>query len=132
MVACNDSGEKAAATDTMVMDKPVEATGNENTTTVYAGTLPCADCEGIETTITLHTDHTFEQQSVYKTNRPGEKEFADSGTWMNHDGGIIHLKNKSSAGTMYIKTDSTLVQLDGDGKRIEGPVADKFILKKIN
>ena len=32
---------------------------------VYAGTLPCADCPGIQTRLTLGNDGTFEKQSRY-------------------------------------------------------------------
>jgi uncharacterized lipoprotein NlpE involved in copper resistance len=29
------------------------------------GTLPCADCEGIRTTITLREDETFDRERLY-------------------------------------------------------------------
>jgi hypothetical protein len=32
---------------------------------------------------------------------------------------------------MYIKTDSSLIQLGMDGKKIEGKLADKYVLKKM-
>lgn len=32
---------------------------------VYEGTLPCADCEGIETTLTLNADNTYQLHSNY-------------------------------------------------------------------
>lgn len=33
---------------------------------VYQGVLPCADCEGINTTLTLNNDGTFELEQAYK------------------------------------------------------------------
>ena len=49
-----------------------------HTTTRYRGMLPCADCTGIKTTLTIKGDHTYQLQSFY-INRG--TPFTESGTW---------------------------------------------------
>lgn len=51
----------------------------------YTGTLPCADCGGIETELTLFTGPTGQQQYILKrtyiTTRDGDKSSWVSGPW---------------------------------------------------
>lgn len=47
----------------------------------YRGTLPCADCAGIETSLFLDADGTFVLQRQYQTERPGNHTFAVYGKW---------------------------------------------------
>lgn len=46
---------------------------------VYEGTLPCADCVGINTKLELFQDKTYRLAELYLTNRPGQKLFEYSG-----------------------------------------------------
>lgn len=40
---------------------------------VYAGTLPCADCSGIQTQLTLYIDMTYEVKEIYQGKGKGNK-----------------------------------------------------------
>lgn len=129
IASCNSNSSPIAATDsafkTEVPRTPVIKAEN------YVGTLPCADCEGIDVTLQLKDDATYIMNSVYKGSRvdSSNNHFVDKGTWsMNGDDTII-LSTKGNT-TKYIKTNDELIQLDGDGKRITGPLADDFILHK--
>ena len=56
---------------------------------------------------------------------------SDTGTWMKHGPDMIHLQGLKDQPTMYMQTDSSLIQLDMSGKRIEGKLAEKYILKRL-
>ena len=93
---------------------------------IYAGTLPCADCEGIQTEVALNDDDTFVVKQTYL----GKKEtIEDKGKIMWHDGTIAHLKGKTV--DMKLKVgENQLIFLDQEGKEITGPLKDKYIFKK--
>jgi len=128
--ACNSSPEGVAATDSAfktVVPKTAMINAEE-----YVGTLPCADCEGIDVSLQLNkNDETYIMSSVYKGSRvdSSNSSFKDTGTWNMHGTDTLILLNKTSS-VKYIKTDSTLTQLDGDGNVITGPLANMFILHK--
>lgn len=124
----------AANSDSTNADSVVITATPAVTSTHYAGTVPCADCTGIETEITLTSDYTYSIHSIYtgrKSTGPGSNEFSETGKWMLHGENTIHLADRKNGPSMYERTDSSLVQLDMKGKKITGKLADKYILKKI-
>lgn len=94
----------------------------------YKGTLPCADCEGIETTVVLNKDHTFERTTVYKGKESGN--FNDKGkfSW-GKDGRAITLEIKEENPVYKVK-EGSIVLLDQEGKENTGELADLYILRK--
>ncbi len=96
----------------------------------YTGVLPCADCPGIKTTLTLNNDNTYSLKMDYLERKSSFKEEGEF-KW-NTTGSKITLypKEKNSASTSYQVGENKLFQLDGDGNRITGELADKFILTK--
>src|SRR5688572_21155199 len=58
-------GDPAPATDTTVPAKDTLAPVAVNWTGYYTGTLPCADCSGIETTLWVRSDSSFVLQQKY-------------------------------------------------------------------
>jgi hypothetical protein len=100
----------------------------------YSGVVPCADCESIEVIINLFDDNSFEKRSLYsgrKSTGPGSNEIVENGTWMMH-GDTLHLVEVSAGPNRYIRTDSSIIQLDMDGNKISGALADKYVLKRVN
>jgi heat shock protein HslJ len=96
---------------------------------IYTGTLPCADCEGIATTITLNKDLTYKISTVYKGKSFKIYEDAGKFTW-NEAGSIVQLEGITNAPNRYLVGENQLIQLDMDGNRITGSLADKYILLK--
>lgn len=95
---------------------------------VYEGTTPCADCPGIKTSIQLNYNNTFSYKAEYLERNT---VLEDSGSIMWHDNGsIVHLK-ANSVNVKYIVGENILIQLDGDGNKIEGPLSAQFNLKKV-
>ena len=135
LAACGNqqvAEDKPTVVDSVVADTIVSAP--PITATNYAGTLPCADCAGIQTELTLRSDSTWSMHIIYDkrpAKGPGSNEFNESGKWMVHGSDTVHLMGRTDAPSMYIKTDSALIQLGMDGKKIEGKLAAKYVLKKM-
>lgn len=129
LAACNSTPGNTASTDssnkTVAPQTPIVNTEN------YVGILPCADCEGINISLQLNNDSSYIMNSVYEGNRvdSSHNQFEDTGKWSIHANDTLYLSNKNQT-TKYIKTDTTLTQLDGDRKLITGPLAKMFILYK--
>lgn len=94
----------------------------------YKGSLPCADCEAIETTILLSED-SYVKETVYKGK--SKEVFKETGTYTwNEAGNTITLLN-SAVPNQYFVGENVLFHLDADGKRIEGDFASKYQLSKV-
>ena len=48
---------------------------------IYMGTLPCADCSGIEYTLTMNPDSTFVLKSTYLGKPADRNVFIEAGSW---------------------------------------------------
>ncbi|MDR1707333.1 copper resistance protein NlpE [Dysgonomonas sp.] len=93
----------------------------------YTGELPTASGEGMAVSLTLE-DSTY----VKKTEYIGKKEiFEDKGkyTW-NAEGNIVILDGINDAPNRYFVGENTLTQLDMEGNKITGDMADLYILRK--
>ncbi|MFD1771875.1 copper resistance protein NlpE [Sphingobacterium suaedae] len=96
-------------------------------TGTYEGTIPCADCPGIKTTIILHDDETFQVTSEYLDR---DLKVEDTGKLMWHDhGSVIHLTGKETDIKLKVG-ENQLFQLDQDGRMITGDLAENYIYKK--
>ena len=93
----------------------------------YVGSLPCADCEAIETTIIL-TDDSFVKEVVYKGK--SKEIFRESGSFeWNKEGNTITLVGIEKP-NQYFVGENVLFHLNTDGKRIEGDLASNYELRK--
>jgi copper homeostasis protein (lipoprotein) len=112
-------------------ENPVQtATNSIDYLGIYKGTLPCADCAGIDTSIELSEDFSFTMVTKYKGK--GAKPIETKGTFRwNANGNTITLNNGADLIQQYLVTENTLTKLDSDGKKIEGKLADQYILKKV-
>ena len=130
LASCNSNKNGIALTDSSykieVPKTPVVNTEN------YVGTLPCADCEGIAVSLQLNRDSTFIMNSVYRGSRVDSlnNHINEMGSWRLHEPDTLYLVDANRHLTKYIKTDTALIQLDGDGKIITGPLASMFVLHK--
>lgn len=93
----------------------------------YEATVPCADCPGIKTSITLNNDKTFSITEEY-LDRNSKNQDKGTFAW-DATGSMITLKGKS-ANYKYKVGENILIQLDMEGKEIDGPNKDLYIFKK--
>lgn len=96
----------------------------------YKGVTPCADCEGIETEITLNTDLTFTLKIEYLGKGDGSV-FQEAGSFVwDKTGGIISLEGLKGRPSQYKVGENRLFQLDMEGNVITGDLAEKYVLTK--
>ena len=96
----------------------------------FSGTLPCADCPGIDTTLQLRADNTFALGETYRERKvtPSRLE----GTWTAEEGGSrirLDPNSKSEQDRLYaVVSRDQLTQLDQAGKPVPGAL--DFSLKR--
>ncbi len=97
----------------------------------YFATLPCASCEGIETWVTLNQDGTFELKTHHMgLNDDREEIFTGKFIW-DETGSMVTLQGLiGGAPGKYKVGENQIWHLDHEGNRIEGDLADHYILKK--
>jgi heat shock protein HslJ len=115
--------------DTPVADGAHNSRNSLDWPGTYTGTVPCADCEGIRTAITLRADGTFERELLYlgKSTTP----MRDSGQFnWNDAGSIVTLASAGGSTQMYQVGENLLFHLDRAGNRISGDLADRYVLRQ--
>ena len=96
----------------------------------YLGIVPCADCDGVETRITLFADTSYQLVNNYIGKNPKDTaglNVAKTGRFTLHND-TVHLVGFESK---FLRTDTALIQLDASGQLFAGKLADKYILKKV-
>lgn len=108
------AAESAGASS--VAEVPFDVKGFAGT---FSGTLPCADCPGIDTTITLKPDGTYAVHEVYQ-GKPGS--FDSDGTWTAEENGQrvrLDPNSKSEQDRVFaVKSNDEIESLDIEGKPI--------------
>lgn len=95
----------------------------------YHGTLPCADCEGIHTTVTLNADGSFHIREEYLKNPKIVIE--NSGIFEWDDNGMeIELDGDNDFDRDFKVIEGGLIQLDLQGNVITGELANQYKLIK--
>ncbi len=97
---------------------------------VYEGTLPCADCPGIKTVLTINADSTYRLTSEYLEKEDGF--FEQQATYsLIHNGEVIEFFTPSTGEKFYYRIlDGALAVSDEKGTVNEGERAEDYILKK--
>lgn len=98
---------------------------------IYEGTLPCADCEAIETMLILNESNTFSLHETYiKGGEETSHQEKGTFTW-DSKGSVITLEITGSPDTYQYKVgENRLFALDQDGEEVDGALADNYILTK--
>lgn len=116
------SGEKEEMVDMHTSQNSLDWNGT------YQGVLPCADCPGIKTVLTLTPDLEFTKQTRYLER--GDTVFTDKGTFAwDRSGQIITLDNEPSE--KYFVGENRLWMLDDKGNKITGSLAENYIMEKV-
>ncbi|GHT17172.1 hypothetical protein FACS189429_0690 [Bacteroidia bacterium] len=96
----------------------------------YTGTTPCADCEGIKTTLTLNENLTYVLETMYLGKSTKVNKTEGKFVW-NTAGSIITLDNEKTNGgfnSQFFVGENVLWQLDVDGNKVEGEFAEQYLL----
>ncbi|OUS52109.1 MULTISPECIES: copper resistance protein NlpE [Shewanella] len=131
--ACSEAPKEETAVDTAQVQTDAAKTvpvGDTSQNSLdwagsYEGVLPCASCEGIQTLITLQSDNSFVQETVYLGKDEKILKLMGKAAW-DEKGQKITLED----GTQYLVGENQLIMLDTQGQRITGDLAANYVLKK--
>lgn len=131
--ACSEAPKEETAVDTTQVQTDAAKTvpvGDTSQNSLdwagsYEGVLPCASCEGIQTLITLQSDNSFVQETVYLGQDEKILKLMGKAAW-DEKGQKITLED----GTQYLVGENQLIMLDTEGQRITGDLAANYVLKK--
>lgn len=93
---------------------------------VYEGVLPAADCPGIQTTLTLYKDGSFQLNEVYLER---DTAFTQQGTFK-VENGVLTLLETGDTPRYFRLEENAAVMLTKDQKPITGALAAHYILRK--
>jgi heat shock protein HslJ/uncharacterized lipoprotein NlpE involved in copper resistance len=144
--ACNHSPESAVAEKKFPADslssinqpqmqavrEPALADNSRNSLDwkgTYKGMLPCADCKGIETVISLN-ENSFEIKRIFQGKASQPLLLKGNFIW-NQEGNKIYCIEANDT-LSFLVGENQLFLLDKSGNKIEGSLADKYILRKEN
>lgn len=136
LAASCGGGKKAEAESTPVASTPSQeqafkdehnAKNSLDYAGTYRGTLPTASGEGMEVTLIL-TDSTY-SKSVSYVGKMGAA-IVNQGKYVWAEDGTVVTLEGVDAPNQYFVGENVLFQLDTEGKKIEGELAELYQLKK--
>lgn len=114
LIGCNNRAEVDAL-------QPAQAAELKPMQQSWRGVLPCADCEGIETSLFLEKDGTWVMNERYQGVREEPSSFASYGTWARTADKLV-LTDSNGEKSYYRAKGNALEMLDREGN----PVASQL------
>ena len=124
LAACKPSGEQSAPATAAGGAQPAPAPSQDSERT-WAGLLPCADCQGIDTRLVLRTEDGKRNYLLTETylGGSGKTSFNRAGTWteLQYKAGgeaqVTYVLDPEMAAQHFaLQPDGALELLDADGK----------------
>ena len=97
---------------------------------VYAGEVPCADCEGIDYRLDLRPDFSYEARMIYKGK--SEEPFEFSGAYAFTQDSIVVLEKETPGMNYFRIVPAGLIMLDLEGREVTGALADRYKLTQLS
>ena len=114
LIGCNNRTEVDVLQPTRAAElKPMQQS--------WRGILPCADCEGIETSLFLEKDGTWVMNEHYQDARREPSSFASYGSWARTADKLVLTNSKGEKSYFRAKGDK-LEMLDRNGSPIQSPL----------
>ena len=133
LTCCNQRPKSNAVAEVDSIENAVSNSHNAKNSLNYIGTykgiLPCADCDGLETEITINENATFCLKIKYQGK--GDKVYEQKGTFTwNKAGNTIVFNEIKNGPNQYFVGKKSLTQLDMSGKKNTGSLATAYVLSK--
>ncbi|HUH75325.1 MAG TPA: copper resistance protein NlpE N-terminal domain-containing protein [Chitinophagales bacterium] len=127
LYSCNSSNDTTESTE---FDDHHTAQNSLDWQGTYSGNLPCADCDAIETDLTLTDDMNYILISKYL----GQAEILTDTlegkfTWEGNHVKLDGIKDKERS-SLYKVEENQVRQLDMKGEQITGDLASHYVMKK--
>jgi uncharacterized membrane protein len=119
VTACNQldrTSESETESDQTDMNLPV----------IYSGTIPCADCPGIEVYLLLEEKNLFTELNWYRDRSP--EPFVEEGTWELKGDSLSLFNSDRSLLRTYLYDGDTITMLDSAGQQITGDLSENYIM----
>lgn len=110
LIGCNNRAEVDAL-------QPAQAAELKPMQQSWRGVLPCADCEGIETSLFLEKDGTWVMNERYQGVREEPSSFASYGTWARTADKLV-LTDSNGEKSYYRAKGNELEMLDREGNPV--------------
>ncbi len=107
------------------VDKSLEFHG------VFYGYLPCNDCNGIKTTLSLKQNNNY--LLVTQPARDSSREFYEKGKYSWDDEKrtvVLTPRNEPNTRQYHIENDGTLIQLNSDGAKMPSELEERYTLRR--
>lgn len=132
MVSCGGNAQQKAATaGTQQTTAAAPDMHNAETSLdylgVYKGTLPAADCPGIETTLTLAPDGSYTLHLKYIDR---DSEFDEKGVFTVKENLLTLTPSEDGQPQYYKVEENRLRRLDAEKQPVTGALADNYTLQK--
>lgn len=125
-------GGQQAPTPEPAAENPTPAHNSRNSLDwagTYSGTVPCADCEGIATTIMLEHSNAYTLKVRYLGK--SDEVYTREGVFgWETDGNRIRMQGVDGAPLRFLVGENQLFQLDEKGERITGGLEERYILHR--
>jgi len=95
----------------------------------YLGTIPCADCEGIQYQLKLNKNLSYTLKLMYKGK--SDEIIEIDGFYSLTDTFLILLDEKAGTMNYLKKVDNRLLLLDKNGNEINGELAETYLLDRV-
>jgi uncharacterized lipoprotein NlpE involved in copper resistance len=128
MISCSNSAKQSQEEIAGVVDVIHTSQNSIDYEGTYEGILPCADCEGIKTVINLKSS-SYIMKTTYLGKNKTVYETTGSYSW-DKSGQIIIMDGIKGSPNQYFIGEGYMTQLDMEGHRITGELAEKYTLKK--
>lgn len=132
LVSCNNTNQNTEGVTTTESVEVIDAHTSETALDwagTYEGTLPCANCEGIETTIVLNQDKSFTITEKYLKEPSLVVESKGSFSW-DKAGQVVILEAEDDLKRNYKVVEHAIIHLDSNAKEIKGELAEHYRLAK--
>lgn len=132
VISCGNqaTNTETQATDSVATTEVVTPTETTSYLATYEGTLPCADCPGIQTTLTLNADGTYD---LTKVEGESTTPISENGTYI-LNGEVVTLITPSSGNKTYYRLlpqeGNIALAQDSLGTLNQGELAPYYILKR--
>jgi uncharacterized lipoprotein NlpE involved in copper resistance len=127
-ISCHKTNKQPSGKQSgTVSEQGVQA---EHINGVYKGTLPCADCPGIKTTLKFKQGNNVEKTTLYLESN--DTTTTTKGTYKvdKDDSTIIVMLPDQKKEFYRMKADTAIVRLNADKEEITGPLAKAYVLTK--
>jgi len=134
LASCKKEVKETTEPTTVEEVTPTETMADNSKTSLdwagtYKGTIPCADCPGIDETIEIKADGTFKLVDHYQERKDGHFEEEGKFEW-DATGSKIILTLKDGSTKQLAVHEGSLLVLDLEGNVITGNLAENYRLKK--